>query len=65
MSDEEIERMKKEAEENADADEKRKEEVDLKNDVDQLLFQTDKTLKDVDGKVPEEDIKKVKDAQEA
>ena len=65
LSDEEIERMKKEAEENADADEKRKEEVDLKNDVDQLLFQTDKTLKDVDGKVPEEDIKKVKDAQEA
>ena len=57
--------MKKEAEENAEADEKRKEEVDLKNDVDQLLFQTDKTLKDVDGKVPEEDVKKVKDAQEA
>ena len=65
LSDEEIERMKKEAEENAEADEKRKEEVDLKNDVDQLLFQTDKTLKDVDGKVPEEDVKKVKDAQEA
>ena len=38
LSDEEIERMKKEAEENAEADKKRKEEADLKNEVDQLLF---------------------------
>ena len=44
LSDEEIDRMVKEAKENEAADKKRKEEVDLKNEVDQLLFQTDKTL---------------------
>ena len=36
---------------------KKKEEVDLKNEVDQELFQVDKTLKEVKGKVPEDDIK--------
>ena len=39
LSDEEIERMVKEAEENAEADKKRKEEADLKNEADQLIFQ--------------------------
>src|SRR5699024_625728 len=46
LSDEEIDRMVKEAKENEAADKKRKEEVDLRNEVDQLLFQTDKTLKE-------------------
>ncbi|KRM88186.1 molecular chaperone DnaK [Lacticaseibacillus thailandensis] len=64
LSDEEIDRMVKEAEANADADKKRKEEVDLKNEVDQLLFQTDKTLKDVKGKVDDADIKKAEDARD-
>ncbi|MFD1672857.1 molecular chaperone DnaK [Agrilactobacillus yilanensis] len=65
LSDDEIDRMMKEAQENEDADNKRKEEVDLKNDVDQLLFTTDKTLKEVEGKVSEDDIQKAKDAKEA
>ncbi|QNQ82138.1 molecular chaperone DnaK [Lactobacillus sp. PV037] len=65
LSDEEIKKMQKDAEEHAEEDKKRKEEVDLRNEVDQLIFTTDKTLKDVDGKVPEADIKAVKDAQEA
>ncbi|WP_125604361.1 molecular chaperone DnaK [Lapidilactobacillus bayanensis] len=65
LSDEEIDKMKKEAEENAEEDKKRKEEVDLKNDVDQLLFQTDKTLGELKGKVSDEEIKKAEDAKAA
>lgn len=64
LSDEEIEKMKKDAEENAEADNKRKEEVDLRNEVDQLLFQTDKTLGELEGKVSDDEIKKAKDAKE-
>ncbi|MFD0897360.1 molecular chaperone DnaK [Loigolactobacillus binensis] len=65
LSDEEIERMQKEAEENADADKKKKEEVDLRNDVEQLLFTTDKTLKELKGKVSDDEIKKAEDAKAA
>ena len=65
LSDEEIERMMKEAKENEEADRKRKEEVDLRNEVDQLIFTTDKTLKELEGKVSEDEIKKAKDAKEA
>lgn len=64
LSDEEIDRMMKEAQENEEADKKRKEEVDLKNDVDQLIFQTDKTLKELEGKVSDEELQKAKDAKE-
>ena len=64
LSDEEIKRMQKEAEEHAEEDNKKKEEVDLRNEVDQLIFTTEKTLKEVDGKVPEDEVKKVKDALE-
>ncbi|MBF7102385.1 molecular chaperone DnaK [Pediococcus pentosaceus] len=64
LSDEEIDRMMKEAKENEEADKKRKEEVDLRNEVDQLIFTTDKTLKDLEGKVSEDEIKKAKDAKE-
>lgn len=65
LSDEEIDRMVKEAKENEAADKKRKEEVDLKNEVDQLLFQTDKTLEEIKGKVGEDEVKKIKDARDA
>ena len=65
LSDEEIERMKKEAEENAEADKKRKEEADLKNEVDQLLFQVDKTLDELKGKISDDEVKKTKDARDA
>ena len=64
LSDEEIEKMMNEAKANEEADKKKKEEVDLNNEVDQLIFQTDKTLKDVEGKVSEDEIKGVKDAEE-
>src|SRR5699024_729409 len=64
LSDEEIERMKKDAEANAEADKKKKEEADVRNETDQLLFQTDKTLKELDGKVSADEIQKAKDAKE-
>lgn len=57
--------MQKEAEENAEADKKKKEEVDLRNDVEQLLFTTDKTLKELKGKVSDDEIKKAEDAKDA
>ncbi|WP_296226768.1 molecular chaperone DnaK [uncultured Lactobacillus sp.] len=64
LSDEEIERMKKEAEEHADEDAKKKEEVDLRNEVDGLIFQTEKTLKEVEGKLSDSDVQPVKNALE-
>ncbi|MFC7783219.1 MAG: molecular chaperone DnaK [Bacillota bacterium] len=63
LSDDEVERMVKEAEENAEADKKRKEEVELRNEADQLVFQTEKTLKDLEGKVEEDEVKKAEDAK--
>ncbi|ALN76548.1 molecular chaperone DnaK [Staphylococcus agnetis] len=57
LSDDEIDRMVKDAEENAEADKKRREEVDLRNDADQLVFQVDKMLKDLGDNVTEDDKK--------
>lgn len=65
LSDDEIDRMMKEASENEEADKAKKEEVDLNNEVDQLLFQVDKTLKDLKGKVTDEEVKKAEDARDA
>ncbi|MFT8362082.1 MAG: molecular chaperone DnaK [Sporolactobacillus sp.] len=51
LSDDEIDKMVKDAEANAEADKKRKEEVDARNEADQLIFATEKTLKDLGDKV--------------
>ena len=64
LSDEEIERMVKDAEANAEADKKRKEEVDLRNEVDQLIFTVDKTLNEIEGKVDAEEVKKAETARD-
>lgn len=64
LSDEEIDRMVREAEENADADKQRKEEVELRNEADQLVFQTEKTLKDLEGKVDEAEVAKANEAKD-
>ena len=50
LTGEEIDRMMKDAEANAEADKKRKEEVDLRNEVDQAIFATEKTIKETEGK---------------
>ncbi len=52
LSDEEIEKMKREAEENADSDKKAKEEIDKLNAADSLIFQTEKQLKEFGDKLP-------------
>ncbi|MGY0692871.1 molecular chaperone DnaK [Virgibacillus sp. FSP13] len=64
LSDEEVERMVQEAEENADADKKRREEVELRNEADQLIFTTDKTIKDLGDKVSDEEKQKAEEAKE-
>ncbi len=64
LSDEEVEQMVKDAEENAEADKKRREEVDLRNEADQLIFTTDKTIKDLAEKVSDEEKQKAEEAKE-
>ena len=69
LSDEEIDRMMKEAEANKEADKKKKEEADLRNDAEQMIFQSEKALKDlgdkVDAKEKEEVEGFVKELKEA
>ena len=57
LTDEEIERMKKEAEANKEEDEKRKAEADARNEADAMIFQTEKAIKDLGDKVSEDDKK--------
>ena len=64
LSDQEIERMVKEAEANADADRQRREEVDLRNQADSLVYQTEKTMKDLEGKVDQSEIDKANGAKD-
>ncbi|MDG4655481.1 molecular chaperone DnaK [Ectobacillus antri] len=65
LSDEEVERMVKEAEANASADQKRKEEAELRNEADQLVFQTEKLVKDLEGKVDATEVTKANEAKDA
>ncbi|MCP1145344.1 molecular chaperone DnaK [Lysinibacillus endophyticus] len=64
LTDEEIERMVKDAEANAEADAKRKEEAELRNEADQLVFQVDKTITDLGEQISEDEKKSVEDAKE-
>jgi molecular chaperone DnaK len=61
LSDEEIDKMIKDAEANAEADKKKADEATLRNDVDQLIFSSEKTLEEVGDKLPQEDKKPVED----
>ena len=63
LSDAEIQRMVREAEENAEADKAKKEEIDLRNECDSLIFQVEKTLNDVKDveESEKENINKVKE----
>lgn len=51
---EDIDRMMREAEEHADEDKKRREEVDVRNNADSLVYQTEKFIADNDDKLPED-----------
>ena len=55
LSDDEIDKAVKEAEQYAEADKKRKEAIDVKNEADSLIFQTEKTLGELEGKVSDTD----------
>ncbi len=69
LSDEEIDRMMKEAEAHKEEDKKRKEEADVRNEAEQMIFQTEKAIKDlgdkVDSKEKEEAEDLIKDLKEA
>ena len=71
LTDEEIDKMIKEAEKNKEADEKRKEEADLRIEAEQMIFMTEKSIKDLGDKVSDEDketaeklVKELKEALE-
>lgn len=60
LSDEEIKRMQKEAESHAEEDKKRAEEAEVVNHADTLLYTTEKSIKDMEGKVPQSDLDALK-----
>ena len=61
LTDEEVEKMRKEAEENKEADEKRKEEAEVKNEAEQMVFQTEKAIKDLGDKADKKDVEEAED----
>jgi len=65
LTEEEIERMRKEAEANADADKKAKEEADVLNNADQMIFQTEKQLKEFGEKLSADKKAPIESALEA
>jgi len=62
LSDAEIDRMVKEAEANAEADKKEQEKVEIRNEADSLVYQTEKTLKELGDKVPQAEKAGIEDA---
>lgn len=65
LSDAEVEQMMKDAELHAEEDRKRKEEVEVRNGADQLIYTVDKTIKDLGDKVDAGEIEKANTAKEA
>ena len=61
LTDEEIEKMRKEAEENKEADEKRKEEAEVRNEAEQMVFQTEKAIKDLGDKAEKKEVEEAED----
>ena len=64
LTEDEIEKMKKDAEANADADQKAKEEVDKLNSADQMIFQTEKQLKEFGDKLSDDKKKPIESSLE-
>jgi len=64
LTDSEIDQMVKDAESHADEDKKKREEVDLRNQADSAVYGAEKLLKDMEGKVPDDDKAKVEAAME-
>jgi molecular chaperone DnaK len=64
LSKEEIDKMKQEAEQYSSEDNKRKEEIEIRNQADALVYSTEKQLKDLDDKLPDDAKEKIKSAKE-
>ena len=64
LSESEIEQMVKDAEANADVDKERREKIDVKNQLDTVIYSTEKTIKDNKDKLKEEDVKEAEEAVE-
>ncbi|ACV50530.1 chaperone protein DnaK [Lancefieldella parvula DSM 20469] len=62
LSDEEVDRMVKDAESHAEEDKKRKDEIEVRNQVDSLAYSTEQTVKDLGDKVPKDQKKAVEEA---
>ena len=60
----EIEKMRREAQENASEDKKRKEEIEQRNQADNLIYSTDKQIKDLGDKIPADHLTKIEAAKE-
>lgn len=60
----EIEKMRREAQENASEDKKRKEEIEQRNQADNLIYSTDKQIKDLGDKIPADHLAKIEAAKE-
>jgi len=65
LSEEEIEKMQKDAEAHAEEDKKKKEEVETKNNAENIIFQTEKFIKENKDKLKDEDKKKMEEKMEA
>ena len=65
LSDDEIDKMVKEAEANKEADAKKKEEAEVKNETEQMIFSTEKALKDLGDKVKEDEKKEIEELIES
>jgi len=65
LSDEEVEKMKKDAEAHAEEDKKKKEEVEVRNNADNIIFQTEKFIKENNDKLKDEDKKQMEEKMEA
>ena len=65
LSDEEIDKMMKEAEANKEADEKRKQEAEVRNNADSIVFATEKALSDLGDKITQDDKKNAEEKLDA
>lgn len=64
LSDDDIDKMVNEAKDYAEEDKKRREAVETRNNADSLIYQTEKTIKELSGKVDQEDVDKIEKAKQ-
>ncbi len=64
LSEQDIDKMVKEAEANAAEDKKKKEEAEIKNNANSLIASSERIVKDFEGKISEEDVKKLNEQKE-